>query len=146
MLVARQIRIAELHLCNSLTRAGVYAVRTRCSYPEWNCLRLSGCAPQKSVGIFGFPMTFLRSCRPERRDGRFRFTARQVGSEATAGRQWPRISSKPPQPQTKPGPHTINFTDQGPPKGERTMIETPVLILIVVMAIGAIVWWRATAH
>jgi hypothetical protein len=96
------------------------------------------CAAKK-VGIFGFPMTFLRSCRPERRDGRFRFTARQVGSEATAGRQWPRISSKPPQPQTKPGPHTINFTDQGPPKGERTMIETPVLILIVVMAIGAIV-------
>jgi hypothetical protein len=88
----------------------------------------------------------LAGCRPERRDGRFRFTVRQVGSEATAGRPWPRISSKPPQPQTKPGPHTINFTDQGPPKGERTMIETPILILIVVMAIGAIVWWRATAH
>ena len=41
---------------------------------------------------------------------------------------------------------TPNFTDQGPPKGERAMIETPVLILIVLMAIGAIVWWRATAH
>jgi hypothetical protein len=95
---------------------------------------------KKSVGIFGFPMTFLWSCRPERRDGRFRFTARQVGSEATAGRQWPRISSKPPQPQTKPGPHTINFTDQGPPKGERTMIETPVLLMVGVLAIGAAVW------
>jgi hypothetical protein len=44
------------------------------------------------------------------------------------------------------GATQINFTDQGPPKGERTMIETPILILIVVMAIGAIVWWRATAH
>jgi hypothetical protein len=49
-----------------------------------------------------------------------------------------------PSPSAKPGPHTINFTDQGPPKGERTMIETPVLILIVLMAIGAIVWWRAS--
>ena len=43
------------------------------------------------------------------------------------------------------GATLINFTDQGLPKGERTMIEPPVLILIVLMAIGAIVWWRATA-
>jgi hypothetical protein len=103
-------------------------------------------APRKTGRNILLSNDVLAGCRPERRDGRFRFTVRQVGSEATAGRPWPRISSKPPQPQTKPGPHIINFTDQGPPKGERAMIETPVLILIVVMAIGAIVWLRAAAH
>jgi hypothetical protein len=26
-------------------------------------------------------------------------------------------------------------------RGRRTMIETPVLLMVVVLAIGAIVWW-----
>lgn len=70
----------------------------------------------------------------------FVFIARQVGSEATAGRPVAPDKLRAPQPQTKPGPP--NSRIKGSQYGERAMIEGPILFLIGLMVIGLIVSWR----